>query len=282
MISVTIGGRLFATYDPDGEPRPHVVEVLSVAGQRLTRSTTPGGHPEGSDDHPHHKGVWWGHRSVNGADVWTEFPGHGRIVRRGEVRQHVSDTVHEIAHDADWLDADGAVLLGESRILRAHAPLDDGSQALDLDATLTATAGTVKLADTKEAGLVAVRVNPAMEERRGGRIETSTGAVGEAAAWGTQGTWCDYSGVVDGDAAGIAVFDHPENPRHPTFWHVRDYGLLAANPFGWSDFLPDLETDGAMILDAGESVRFRYRLLTHRGDAAEGRVAEHYTRYVAG
>jgi len=43
--------------------------------------------------------------------------------------------------------------------------------------------------------------------------------------------WCDYYGSIGGKTVGIAMFDHPSNPRHPTTWHVRDYGLFAANPF---------------------------------------------------
>ena len=31
---------------------------------------------------------------------------------------------------------------------------------------------------------------------------------------------------------GVAIFDHPSVYDTPTWWHVRDYGLFAANPFG--------------------------------------------------
>ena len=39
-----------------------------------------------------------------------------------------------------------------------------------------------------------------------------------------------------GKTYGVAVLDDPRNPLHPTRWHVRAYGLLAANPFGLSYF----------------------------------------------
>jgi len=46
----------------------------------------------------------------------------------------------------------------------------------------------------------------------------------------------DYSGPIaigEGDArrmvaAGVTLFDHPGNPRHPTHWHVRDDGWMGA------------------------------------------------------
>jgi len=60
--------------------------------------------------------------------------------------------------------------------------------------------------------------------------------VKNTAAWGKRSTWVDYHGPKDGKVYGVAIFDHPSNPRHPTWWHVRDYALFAANPFGKHDF----------------------------------------------
>ena len=54
--------------------------------------------------------------------------------------------------------------------------------------------------------------------------------------WGKRADWVDYYGNVAGEIVGIAIFDHPKNLRHPTYWHARSYGLLAANPFGLREF----------------------------------------------
>ena len=58
--------------------------------------------------------------------------------------------------------------------------------------------------------------------------------------WGKPAEWVDYSGVLDGEKLGVALFDSPESFHHPARWHVRDYGLLAINPFGSSAFDPKL------------------------------------------
>src|SRR5205807_3504596 len=94
--------------------------------------------------------------------------------------------------------------------------------------------------------------------------------------WGKRSDWNDYAGSVDGKVAGIAVFDHPKNaPR--AAWHTRAYGLMAANPFGRASFP---ETKGELFkLAKGDHLKLRYGLLLHKGDAKEGKVAEHFATF---
>src|SRR6185312_4271095 len=84
-----------------------------------------------------------------------------------------------------------------------------------------------------------------------------------------------------GSWAGIAILDHPGNLRHPVSWHVRDYGLMAANPFGYQDFFPGQHRDGSLELIPGSPVSFCYRIVVHAGDARAGRVAERYAEFAA-
>ena len=113
----------------------------------------------------------------------------------------------------------------------------------------------------------------------GGHIVNSEG-VRDNATWGKRAAWCDYFGPVDGKTVGVAIFDHPQNPRHPTWWHVRDYGLFAANPFGQHDFekLSD-KNAGNLVVPAGKSITFRYRFYFHEGDEQQAKVAERYQEY---
>ncbi|MFF1634134.1 PmoA family protein [Leifsonia sp. NPDC058248] len=274
---VGFGEQTFFEYRPDAEPRPYIGALYSSDGIRVTRDIATA--PADSDDHLHHKGVWWGHRDVNGADVWTEFVGHGRIVSIAPAELTVHGDVAQIVHSTRWVDADGTPLLDDMRVLRASAPRRDGSQTLDIESTMHAAYGPVVLGDTKEAALVAVRVAPAIEERRGGRIELSSGAVGSADSWGAGSDWCDYSGTIDGVTVGAAIFDHPDNPLAAR-WHVRDYGLMAVNPFGLSDFTGDSTARGALPLEPGSPLVFRYRVLVHHGDAHAADVAGHHSRYL--
>jgi Methane oxygenase PmoA len=91
----------------------------------------------------------------------------------------------------------------------------------------------------------------------------------------------NYAGEVDGEELGIAIFDDPGNPRHPTWWHARGYGLFAANPFG-VDFSGDKSASGAIALESGHTVRFRYRVLIHPGRTDPAKLTQAYASYVKG
>jgi len=117
------------------------------------------------------------------------------------------------------------------------------------------------------------------DKSKHGHIVLSTG-VRDDETWGKRADWCDYYGPVEGKTVGVAIFDHPQNPRHPTWWHVRDYGLFAANPFGKHDFekLED-KSAGVLTVPNGKSVTFRYRFYMHEGNEKDAKVAEKYADY---
>ena len=108
------------------------------------------------------------------------------------------------------------------------------------------------------------------------------GATGERAIWGKRSQWVDYYGHVDDEDVGVAVLDHPDNLRAPTYWHARAYGLLAANPFGVRQFTRDRRQDGAYTIPARASLVLRYRVLIHHGNPLQAGVADMYRRFAAG
>ena len=98
--------------------------------------------------------------------------------------------------------------------------------------------------------------------------------------WGKRAEWVDYTGPVEGRTMGIAIFDDPRNPRYPTWWHARDYGLFAANPFGWHDFEKREKGAGDLKIPADGSITFHYRVLLHSGDTQEAHIARRFAEYV--
>ena len=135
----------------------------------------------------------------------------------------------------------------------------------------------ITFGDTKE-GAFGVRVAHSMREDRGkGHITNAEGSVGEKQCWGRISAWCDYSGPVEGETAGIALLASSDNPL-PSCWHSRGYGLMAANPFGRakSGFPAMKGKMDRVRLAKGEHLKLRYGIFVHLGDVKQGKVAEGY------
>ena len=91
----------------------------------------------------------------------------------------------------------------------------------------------------------------------------------------------DYFGELEGEKLGIAIIDHPGNPRHPTYWHSRSYGLFACNIFGLHDFENDPNKDGSLTVRPGQPLRFRYRVIVHPGNQMTADIAEQFRKFAA-
>jgi hypothetical protein len=120
-----------------------------------------------------------------------------------------------------------------------------------------------------------------VDAKPGGTILNSVGQSNQA-AWGMPAEWVDYYGPIDGETVGIAIFSHPENFQHPCRWHVRNYGLFTANPFGDRHFPRIKVKQHAKTIPAGESLTLRYRVYIHHGDTQAGKVAEAYKFFATG
>ena len=273
-VLVTANGDPFAEYRYGHFVcRPYFYPVLTTDGQRLTRGYPTESFEGETDDH---RGIWVAHGLVNGFDLWTEQEGHGSMLQRGDPAVSVgvdNDDIASIDGMVDWFGPHGERLLEECRSIEFQ--LQGDLVIIDHTSEIHAKFGDVTFGDTKEGGLIAIRLATSMDAKEGGRIENSEGQVydsgqGEEETWGKQACWVDYSGpVANGDQWGFTVVDHKENPRHPTYWHVRGYGLFTANPFGVHDFKADESIDGSFTVKEGEEAAFRYRIIVHPGRGLE-------------
>ncbi len=278
-VEVYLRGNHFTSYHIDPSyPRPFLYPLYAPSQIPITRHF-PMAEVEGeSKDHKHHRSLWVAHGDVNGVDNWSEEEGHGRQVHRffKEIKNGaVRGTLREVL---DWVDSQGKKVLEEERRIIFYNLLSP-IRILDFRICFYASEGEVIFGDTKEGGIISLRVASDLEGKRGGVIENSFGAIGEREAWGKRAHWCDYWGHIKGEKLGVAILDHPSNLRHPTYWHVRDYGLFTANPFGVSQFTSNPENRGDYKLPKGERLVFSYRLLLHKGDTKESRIREHFLNY---
>ncbi len=276
-VTVNLDGQLLTRYRIQSGNKPILWPLIGPHGTELTRRFPMAeALPNERTDHRHQRSVWFTHGEVNGVSFWHEAAGAGRIVHR-EFVQVQGGNAPVIVTRNDWMCPDGQRLCRDQRTLRFGA--DDEHVWIDMDLTVTASDGEVTFGDTKE-GSFGVRVAGTMkvDSQMGGRIINSEGQT-DAAAWGQRAAWCDYHGPVGDHGVGLAIMNHPRSFRFPTYWHVRNYGLFAANPFGVADFTDAPAGAGDHTLQPGESFTLHYRLLIHEGDHQQGRVAEAFARY---
>ena len=69
-------------------------------------------------------------------------------------------------------------------------------------------------------------------------------------------------------------------PTTLTYWHARDYGLFALDPFGQNAFDPKMPVRRTKLA-AGDKLVFRWRVVIHPGDAETAHVADLYNQYAA-
>jgi len=284
-IDISIAGKPFSTYDytvaENKKMWPNFYPLLGLGGAPMTRNF-PMKKVEGeSEDHPHHQSLWVSHGDVNGVNFWNFSAEHG-FTKQQEYITSVAPAAGRISAVLDWVDHEGKKIFEEERILTIWGT-PDCARMIDFDLTFKATEGDVKFGDTKEGGLVSLRVASTMREKllnkeKGGTILNSKGGVGAGECWGKPAPWCDYSGLVDGNTVGMTIMDYPTNPFYPMRYHVRDYGLFTANPFGLSHFI-DKSKDGSQTLEKGKTWKMKYRVYIHAGDAEKGKVAEAFANF---
>jgi len=303
-VDFSVDGELVARYVIDEKvAKPYFWPLYALPGKAVTRSWPMEPGKGEATDHVHQKSAWFCHgdvipegidykkhiRGVTGIDFWSEAKGHGKIVCvRIETPVSDSQSAH-LQTSNEWRTAEGQKILDETRSISLQ-PLGKNRVLLILDIALTASVCPITFGDTKE-GSLGVRVRESLRVDRGkGQLVNAEGKSGEGLAgnklktgcWGLVSAWCDYSGPVDdmGTVAGISIFADPAN-KLDTAWHARNYGLMAANPFGRQGAgFPDRRGNKDLVkLNKGETLKLRYALFLHAGDAKSGQVAEAFAAF---
>lgn len=281
-ITIEIGGKPFGDFyvSPD-YAKPFLFPLRTASGIEVTRRFPMAQVAGESHDHPHQRGMFFAHEDVNGTDFWNnEFtyktPNRGVIALDRIEETRGGRKSGRIRASFLWKDQHGKTLLREERLMVFHD--DPKNRIVDVDITLTAAGGKVVLGDAKDGGF-GIRIADRLTEQKGtGKMTDADGRTGEKEIWGRRSNWVDYAGELDGEKLGIAIFDHPSNPRHPNRWHARGYGLFALNPFGNHVFDKTAPVE-PMTLEDGQSLRYRWRVVIHPGDTASAGIAGLWEQY---
>ncbi len=278
-VTFGIDGYEYTAYQYNiGFAKPHIGPITNKYGENITRYDFT------AKEHPHHRSIWFSHGSVKvenaetgfvsaEVDTWNEFEHHGFIKNR-VIRDLVSgDVFCAFTAENTWTDEDGNALCDDITTVTMSSP-EAGVVYFDVDLTLCASYGKVTLGATKEAGPIAVRMDETLRADKTGTLINAWGAVGEDEIWMKRSDWNDYYGTTTGGhAAGVAVFDNEQNAGYPTYWHSRNYGLFAPNRY---------YIGGEEIIEAGETLNFKYRIVIHEGDTVSAGIREKFIDYAAG
>jgi hypothetical protein len=270
-VSIDGAERLRWHFGPS-DPRPYFYPFLGPGGSPLTRM----GHP-GAENHDHHRSVWFAHHKVLGIDFWSDQT-TARIEQKHWLVYEDGDEEAVLAVLLTWRDGHDPQPLLEQELIAAVRPGPDGETFLDLQSRFIPTAETLEFGKSN-FGFLAVRVAGNISEHfGGGRLSDSEGRTGEPAIFGQRAAWMDYSGPVPGQESGgrsqeseregaawegITFFDHPQNPGHPTRWHVREDGWMGASAC----------FDGPVTTTREEPLTLRYLLHAHGGPIDAERAA---------
>jgi hypothetical protein len=282
-VDVLVDGEHFATVRFGDVEGPCVFPLHAVGETLVTRGFPIAPGPDDDRDHPHHRSLWFAHGDVGGVDFWH---GKGRIETLGFEVALPATSFASIQLSLVWRAGDGAELLRERRRYTFHA--ERGLRWVDAEHALEPASSDVVFGDTKE-GTFALRIAPTLNSEGAvatGRLIDAEGRV-DGAVWGKRSAWIAVTGEVpmptgERRVLTVALLEHPQNLRAPTWWHARTYGLLAANPFGRAAFEGGAPgSDGAFVLTRGETIALSYRVLLGDGALTPERVAAEAARFAA-
>jgi hypothetical protein len=276
-LLIELDQKPWTAYNVAAGHKPFFFPMIGPTGARYTRAY-PMETVAGEDhDHPHQRSCWFTHGNVNGVDFWGEDKKSGTIRETDRSIVVEGPVLGQLATKDDWIGPGEKKVCQDERTVTFYRTIP--VRIFDFAIKLHAPEQPVTFHDTKE-GMFGLRVASSMDvtRKKGGRIINASGITNEA-AWGQASPWVDYIGPVGARTVGIAVFNHPGSFRFPTTWHVRPYGLFAANPFGWRDF--GKFEKGDYTIPAGQSIAFRYRVIFHDGELPSttlDRLFEAYAR----
>ena len=318
-FSVTVGGQPFATYVVHEANKPFFWPLFGPTGKLMTRSYPVREVAGEKQDHPHHRGLTFGHDAAGldgwtvakkgdeegqienakgGGDTWTEQKSYESALKNpksefgGKLKlAGLARIVHK--EYKDWKSSNEVVEMTEvcehfdvsgKRFMTEERHFvfraTDQWRSIDFDQDIIASDGPVRFEDRKDSGLsIRVPSSMAVDAKQGGRIVSSEG-LSDDKAWGKPAKWCDYHGPVGDEQLGVAMLSHPSTFKFPDRWHVRTYGLFAVNPFGTKSLDKDTPETPTLI-PAGERLRLRHRFVFHKGDEKQAGIAALYDAYAS-
>lgn len=251
--------------------KPYVVRLHTPKGVNVVR--------DAPTDHVHHHGLMLA-LGVDDVDFWGEVhatvPGRQRERSLDDVRVRTRSGRSSGAFTqlVDWVDPrTKKPILVEKRRIEVSA---GEATLLTWRSSLKPPPGSTSAAlwGRPYFGL-GMRFSASMDGS--GRFVNADGKPGETVRGDerlTAARWCAYLANAAEQPVTVAMFDHPENPRHPATW------FTMAKPFAYLTATLDLNRRPLKV-DAADALSLRYGVALWDGHVGSRKIEDLYRRWVA-
>lgn len=234
-------------------------------------------------DHPWHRALWFSWKYINGLNYWEEDKETAQSEGLTDLKQVKvtcsSDHSASIHMTLAYHPPQARPVLTETRKLLVSPPNAMGQYQIDWESHFVANNEDAVLGRTpilgEDKGVawggytgLSLRM---LKEAHQWRFRDSEGDR-DMQAHGQPARWVEYSGVTaNGQSAGIAIFDHPQNLRHPSPWYVaRDLTYFSPAPLFRKPY----------TLKKGKTLLLKYRILVHGQTLSREFLEAQWRRYV--
>jgi hypothetical protein len=229
--------------------------------------------------------VWFAWKYLNGTNFWEEGPtihdplGRAVVLSTSSVEE--SEAAVKWTQQLQWITDRGEPLLTEERRLKFWHRIENGAWAIDwhskftaiVDLKLDRTDPTNPMTKWGGYGGLFMRLSRAFWDKE--CFLDSENRTARDRIHGQSARWVDQSGRPDGafeswqQWAGIAIFDHPQNLRHPTPWYTLPW-LTGPAPLYREP----------LSLTPEESLPLRYRVFAHQGQGSSELLETAYQKWL--
>jgi hypothetical protein len=273
MLSVHADKHLLLRYRYDkSASKPYVRQLFSPAGVNILRDAPA--------DHLHHHGLMFAVK-VDGVNFWEEHQACGRQVHKSFADVRVYDRNDRprasFTEHVDWISPGShGLLLSEVRTI-------DITQLKKTDVTILTWESQVVPPSGKESATLTGRHYHGLGMRFVksmdliGNFKNPHGGMGEVFRGDERllrSAWCAYTADAGGKPVTVAMFDHPDNPRHPATWFTMD------KPFAYLSATLNLHTQPLRI-GRTESLVLKYGIVLWEGRVEADRINELYQKWKA-
>lgn len=277
-VSVHKGRHLLLHYPYKNVPfKPYVRQLFSPAGVNILRDAPA--------DHLHHHALMFAVK-VDGVNFWEETQTAGRQIHQS-FTDVTTDTKTEVENDKsremrqagftehiDWINSGRELLLKERRTIEVR-------QGTDLGATVLTWKSQFELPDGKESATISgahyhglgMRFVKSMDkDGRHLNADGKPGIVFRGDERLLRSTWCAYTANADSKSVTVAMFDHPQNPRHPATW------FTMTKPFAYLSATMNLHKQPLKVI-SGKPLVLRYAVVLWDGKVGIDKIDKLYRQW---